>query len=290
MVTEPIPHDNHSPTTLQCIVYWIQSATFRPGAFEIPKATGFGIPCSRSLWKETLRIWRDKGLQELGPRFSQARYNDPDWSFAKCTASLDMRNLSVNSASALMGQDLLDACDEVLQVLGRPSSRLEWTVVLTWFALLLDPISVTSELPCLQNASATASRKAARQPGRLHLGVREQSRPKIRRGQGRGEARAPTIWKAGTALKPVESLQEFFRSHASHEVAFILDRYLPHSIRDWLESRLVRLQLLKNNTGSGNTARPLPEPRAARQGDLQNFFIDDEEFDIFVEEFGIRYE
>lgn len=39
LATDPIPHNNASPTLLQCIVYWLQSSTFRAGAFEIPKVS-----------------------------------------------------------------------------------------------------------------------------------------------------------------------------------------------------------------------------------------------------------
>ncbi|KAG8943415.1 hypothetical protein FRC04_002880 [Tulasnella sp. 424] len=204
------------------------------------QATRFGIPCSRSLWKETLRIWRENGLQELGPKFTQAGYEDPDRLYATCTASIDERNQSMNS---VLAQDLPGACHEVLRMLGMPNSHLEWTVVLTWLALLLEPISANSELPCLENAFKAASRKVARQPGRHHFGDQEQRWPEIHAPR-RALSTAPTIWKAGTALNPVESLKDFFRSHASHEVAFILGRYLPCPIRDTLEDMLVQLQLL----------------------------------------------
>ncbi|KAG8943416.1 hypothetical protein FRC04_002881 [Tulasnella sp. 424] len=200
MVTEPIRYDSHSPTTLQCILYWIQSATFRPGAFEIPK----------------------------------------------CAASLDGRNRSVDPGSTWLEPDLRGACGEILnwKVLGTLNSHVKWTIALTWLALLVDPISVTPELPCLESAFAAASSKVAGQPGRLHFGVQEQSSPKIERAQGRVDPTAPTIWSAGTALEPEESLKAFFLSHASREVAFILDRYLPQHTRNVLERRLVTLQVL----------------------------------------------
>ncbi|KAG8981233.1 hypothetical protein FRC05_004135 [Tulasnella sp. 425] len=246
MVTEPIRYDSHSPTTLQCILYWIQSATFRPGAFEIPKTIASGISCSRSLWNETLRIWRDNGLQELEPKFAQAGYKNHHLLFSKCAASLDGRNRSVDPGSTWLEPDLRGACGEILnwKVLGTLNSHVKWTIALTWLALLVDPISVTPELPCLESAFAAASSKVAGQPGRLHFGVQEQSSPKIERAQGRVDPTAPTIWSAGTALEPEESLKAFFLSHASREVAFILDRYLPQHTRNVLERRLVTLQVL----------------------------------------------
>ncbi|KAG8899832.1 hypothetical protein FRC00_000859 [Tulasnella sp. 408] len=54
----------------------------------------------------------------------------------------------------------------------------------------------------------------------------------------------PQIWRAGAAVKRVESLEDFYRDHASAEVAFVLDKYLPPSIQDRLKEMLKELRLL----------------------------------------------
>ncbi|KIO34404.1 hypothetical protein M407DRAFT_218605 [Tulasnella calospora MUT 4182] len=242
LATDPIPYYNNSPTVLQCIVYWLQSSTFRAGAFEIPKVMRFSAPSSRGLWVDTLRCWRENGLQELGPKFAGAGYNNPDSLFAKCAESLERRNSSVDLASTWYGDTLQDSCRKALQLLQTPSHHLQWTVVLTWLALLLEPVSVTSELPCLQTAFKVACREEIHKPNLLHWKGQESS-SHFRHSQG-VDPTWPEIWSAGTAVRPVESLKEFYWNNASHEVAFILDKYLPSSIQDQLQEILARLRLL----------------------------------------------
>lgn len=146
--------------------------------------------------------------------------------------------------TAWCGDNLLDPCCEVFRLLKTPSHNLEWTLALTWVALLLEPVSVTSNLPCLEAAFETASLEEIHRPNlRLHLEHYERS-SHFRRVPSAVDSMPPKIWRAGATVKRVESLEDFYWDHASAEVAFVLDKYLPASIQDLLKEMLKELTLL----------------------------------------------
>lgn len=214
----------------------------------------FAVPCSRSLWMATLRLWRERGLEELKKNFARARYSNPDDLRAECAESLERRNQALGLNSTWCGDNLLESCRRVLQLLDKPSNNLQWTIVFTWLALLLDPVSVTSDpdLPSLAAAFETASRQEARRPSFL-LYVEEQgSSSQFHRARSI-EPMSPNIWSPGDAVRREQSLQVFYWSHTSPEVAFILDKYLPPSIQHQLQETLAELDLLDSTA---------PEPQA----------------------------
>lgn len=43
-VSEVIAYDEIGPTVLECFLYWVQSAMFVPGTFEIPRVSAATLP------------------------------------------------------------------------------------------------------------------------------------------------------------------------------------------------------------------------------------------------------
>ncbi|KAG9017523.1 hypothetical protein FRB90_000948 [Tulasnella sp. 427] len=255
LVTEPISFDNASPTVLQCIVYWLQSSVFRAGAFEPPKMTGFNIPCSRSVWKETLRLWREGGIKEIESRFAVVDFDDPDGLLAECISSVDGRNFSVTyPTDSWYAEDSLEPYRSALRLLGRSSTILQWRVLLIWLALLADPLTTSPGLSCLERAFRASSRSS-------HSLQRQESSWASR------NAIQPTLWVIigpTIAPEPGATLWERPEIYASAEVTFILNNYLPSPIREELNEIFARVS--QGSTSSRTRPESLDTPERPENG------------------------
>ncbi|KAG8974810.1 hypothetical protein FRC05_006742 [Tulasnella sp. 425] len=63
-VSGVIPYDNTGPTVLECLMYWVQSAMFVPGLFEVPMLSGSGkiLPTA---WELAVERWRSHGYERV---------------------------------------------------------------------------------------------------------------------------------------------------------------------------------------------------------------------------------
>ncbi|KAG8943421.1 hypothetical protein FRC04_002886 [Tulasnella sp. 424] len=256
MVTEPLAYDRVKPTILECIIYWLQSAHFRPGSFEIPKATK--LPSTRPIWKQTLRLWRSHGVKELTKLIGDTYpANDAKQLVESCERSVSGRNDAV-------GRDLQAACHNVLKALPTPKrdSPAEWLVLLTWLTLLLDPITVNPAQETLERAFTEAS---SGEIGHPILKDFDHKRRAQRFDGIRARNGSTSILSLLVETYPSKSLHDFISNHASNEAQFTLHQYLPRRIRVELQAMLVKAELLP--------AYPEPDIELPK-----NFDDDDEEY------------
>ncbi|KAG8918705.1 hypothetical protein FRC01_001697 [Tulasnella sp. 417] len=261
-VTEPLPYDHKGPTIVQCITYWLQSSLFLPGSFEIPEQDSMALTDPGSfdryftglMWRRTLRTWRLRAVHELR---NLSRHAKTKSLVDACCRSLEKLGTSPSSLVSRKAH-LIDRCRHVVdQIRPRPTSLHEWTVILTWLAVVLDPIALDDGLQSLEEAFVIA---ADRSPD--HPITEDQAHRKRKSLVDSRKARGATA----RLLQPNDSLDNdgtihgFYWRYASKEVALILDRYLPTEIR---------LQLQRWNDRAPFTCVPRNSPLEPRISPLE---------------------
>ncbi|KAG8918178.1 hypothetical protein FRC01_002018 [Tulasnella sp. 417] len=230
-VTKPVPYDHKGPTIIQCITYWLQSSLFLPGSFEIPEDSmvlNSPVPIDRytteRLWTRALRGWREKAIQELS---SLSKHAEAKKLVGMCRTSLEKLGTSPSSPAS-RETHLLARCRRVVdQIQPRPTSPCEWIVILTWLAVMMDPITFGEGLESLEEAFVVAADWDPNHPiteDKAHR--KRKSFVDSRRARG----------KPARLLQPNDSFNDgtmrgFYWRYASKEVALILDQYLPTEIR-----------------------------------------------------------
>ncbi|KAG8907118.1 hypothetical protein FRC01_007794 [Tulasnella sp. 417] len=247
-VTEPLPYTHKGPTIIQCITYWLQSSLFLPGSFEIPEVSASLdepapsiLHATSTMWERTLQNWRNNSIKELQRNQKLSGHIKARKLMDTCCASL--KKLETSSASpASRDTDLLARCRDIVnQMQPPPRSPPEWTVITTWLALVLDPITFDDDLQSLERAFVKASDWDPEHP------ITEDHTHRKRKAlvDSRG-----SMNKSARMLQPNDSLdgdggivREFYWQYASKEVAIVLDRYLPHEIRLQLQQWHLRALL-----------------------------------------------
>lgn len=286
-VTEPLPYNHQGPTILQCIIYWLQSSLYFPGSFEIPKVSKtikpdqspfdivrqvsaelyspvpFNFHTTGSMWRRTWRIWRSNIIKELRLDRNLSRYPETKYLVEKCCASLTELGSSPNSPGSREVHLIARCRDIVDQIQPRPTSSLEWSVILTWLAVVLDPITLGHGLQSLEEAFVIA---ADLHPEHPILQDQAHRKRKSLVDSRRARGKSARILQLNNFLGGGGTWREFYWRHASEEVAIILDRYLPLEIRLQLQRWNLRAQFTwgpRNSYLESQSSRPWSEHRFA---------------------------
>ncbi|KAG8912280.1 hypothetical protein FRC01_005183, partial [Tulasnella sp. 417] len=103
-----------------------------------------------------LRFWRKKGAKELAKLIHEIYPEAPEKLVAACESSISARNEVTSGIDS--------ACLQVLQLIPLSGSPNEWNILLTWLALLLDPITVRPSQKSLEKSFIKASRGGGDHP------------------------------------------------------------------------------------------------------------------------------
>lgn len=188
---------------------------------------------------------------ELGPELARLNWNSRELGPALnvCEQSWKARNgetAGVVNNWARYAVNAQTACARVLRAfsLKGPSSMMKCRVLLVWLAMLLDPVTCNLETPCLAKAFVTISSNEKGHP--IHQNVDHDQR-KWEFNPENPEHVLPKILLLDTKFNEEEKdtdLFTFIQRHASSEVSFILERYLPTESADKLRERLLAADLL----------------------------------------------
>lgn len=263
-VTEPLPYNLQGPTILQCIIYWLQSSLFLPGSFEIPEVSNtihpnpspcdivrqisaslygyepFGPHTTGAMWRRALRTWRLNTIKELQLDRNLSKDTKTRNLVEMCCSSLRKLGYSQTERAAREAH-LLARCREVVdQIQPRPTTPGEWTVILTWLAMILDPITLDDGLQTLEEAFVIAADLDPEHPileDQAHRKRKSLVDSRRARGESGGILQPNDPWHGDGTLR-----ESYWRC-ASKEVVIILDRYLPEKIRRKLQRWNLRAPL-----------------------------------------------
>ncbi|KAG8985842.1 hypothetical protein FRB90_004408, partial [Tulasnella sp. 427] len=158
-VTDVLEYNCAEPTILECILFWTQSSMYVPGLWEIPRLVNDNgiIRKQPDVWRDALDHWSSQGFVELEkailqrqktwdkpstPRpaepFVQQYWNDISTRWK--SARTDLKK-SVKGRAVLRAQEVLN--------LLLSQDHIDWSVRLTWLALLQCPAKLSPGLTSL---------------------------------------------------------------------------------------------------------------------------------------------
>lgn len=182
---------------------------------------------TRSMWSRALRTWRKASIQELRLNTQFSEHTEAKELMETCRISLTGLDSPPTSPISREAH-LVARCDDILQFVQHPpSSPLEWTMILTWLALALDPITLHHDLRSLEEAFVVAADLDRAHP--IHkdqIHAKRKSSVDSRRARGESAGMLPLYH----SREEEDAVSEFYWRYASKEAATILDRYLPASI------------------------------------------------------------
>ncbi|KAG8907490.1 hypothetical protein FRC00_011796, partial [Tulasnella sp. 408] len=184
------------------------------------------------MWSRALRTWRKASIQELRLNTHFSEHTEAKKLMKMCRTSLTELDSPPTSPTS-RDAHLVARCDDILQsVRHPPSSPLGWTMILTWLALALDPITLHRDFRSLEEAFVIAADLDRAHPihkDQTHAKRKSSIDSRRARGESAGMLPSNDSWGEEGALP------DFYWRYASKEVATILDRYLPASIRRKLQ-------------------------------------------------------
>lgn len=188
----------------------------------------FNFLTTGNMWRRTLRTWRANTIKELQLDRNLSKHAETKNLVDMCCASLAELG-ALPSSPASRDAHLLARCRDVVdQIRPRPTSTHEWTVVLTWLAVILDPITLDYGLQSLEKAFVIAA-----DLDEAHPITKDQAHRKRKSlvDSRRAEGKSARILQPNDSLDNDGTPPDFYWRYASEEVAILLDRYLPLEIR-----------------------------------------------------------